>query len=56
VAQQPIAPAQTISNTQSNEAIEQLMKLGFTREQASLALQQASGNADLAASILMGFL
>jgi Holliday junction resolvasome RuvABC DNA-binding subunit len=38
----------------SDEALQGLLSLGFTREQCIRALQAANGNADVAASMLFG--
>jgi DNA damage-inducible protein 1 len=39
----------------TEQSIRQVMEMGFSRENAIMALQQAQGNVELAAGILMGF-
>lgn len=48
------AAENTISNTLSkNEKIQQLQALGFTRNEVELALSQADGEVNLAATLLL---
>lgn len=51
---QPPAPRAPALTGVSEEALQGLMSMGFTREQSIQALQAANGNADLAASMLFG--